>query len=161
MALLTHPRDLVEQQARRLQPQLHVHDAVRDGLELADRFPELLALRRIRDRGFELVLHRADLAGEDAAAFQLQAALRDADTGLLGSEPVPFRHKTVLEDEIAHRHRAQSHLVAVRRNAEALGVAVDDECSDAPFAECGIDGCQNQRDVGDRAEGDESLLPQC
>src|SRR5262245_56005521 len=67
----------IDHQSAGLQPEAHVDDPVRDGLELADRLAELLPRPRVLDAALELALHGAQGTGEDGAPLELHGGVED------------------------------------------------------------------------------------
>jgi hypothetical protein len=59
--------DPPHERAGRVESKLHIHDAVGDRLERADRTTELRATLHERDRVVQLPLHAADVHREDRA----------------------------------------------------------------------------------------------
>src|SRR5216684_6218349 len=76
-SLALEPRRLVQQQPSGLEPHFHVGNPVGDGGVFSNWLPELLALARILDAGFNQSLHHAEMAGQDAGALPLHRVSED------------------------------------------------------------------------------------
>ena len=156
--VLEAPGGAVGEQPRRLELHLHVGDAVRDRLELADRLAELRARARVGDRRLQQPLHRADVAREQADPLPVHGRGEHGGPGPDAAEHRLGRNVEIVEDELADRRGAQAHLLELRAGGEARRAALHEERRHAAvIALLGIGHREHDHDVGDRAVRDERL----
>src|SRR5437588_11217901 len=130
---------------------------MRNRLERANRLPELPALARIFETAFELPLHGPHHARQDAASLPQHGGVEQRHPSAGLAQKLVAGDETVLEEELAHRRRTQSHLRERCTDAEAYGVSLDEECAESRESTCAIRRGKDEEEVALGCVGYERL----
>src|SRR5687768_3158598 len=130
-ALVQPPRRVADHETRRMDLDRGVREHPLDRLVRREGAPELRPALRMRDPELEEVRARADGARRERDASDLERAERRPKARADLAEDVLGRHLAVLEDQLARRRPAETHLLVDATDAEAGRSLLDDERADA------------------------------
>ena len=137
--------------------ELHLGDAVRNGLERTDRLAELGPASCPIDAAIEHPLHRPELSGVEEGPLGLDGGREDRATGADGAEHRGLVHDASVEVDAGEGATVQTALRLDRPDHEPGRVDGDEEGGDAPPSQGGVGGGEHDHDVGDRRECDPGL----
>ena len=136
----------------------HLGERELDGLEIRDRFAELLALLGIGGGVRPCALGEAEHLRADADAAFVEGLDGDlvAFAGL--AEHVLGRDVAILEDDLAGRGGANAELVFFLADGKSDGVFFDEEGGDAFVSGRGVEGREDDEHASFAGVGDPQLL---
>src|SRR4029079_6701396 len=131
----------------------HVGELPLDHPEARDRLAELSAVARVVERDRETLLGRADRAGTELEAADVEDVERDLVALADLAEDGVGGHLDVLEDQLARRRAADAELLLLRPGRKPLRRLLDDERGEV----LAVDLREDREDVREAGIRDELL----
>src|ERR687889_755351 len=153
-----HPRGLVDEEAGRPYPRLHVGQLERYGLVLGDGLTERGALGGVARGVTERGLGDADGLGCYPDPPRIQRAERDPEPLTFLTEKVSLGNEHLVEEHVVCGGGDNTHLLPVRPEGDAFRLQVDEEGRD-PLAVSALHAGEEDSGPGDPPVGDPLLVP--
>ena len=147
----------VREKAGGVQRDRHPAQLLLDELEVAERLPELAALRRVPERLGERARSHAARRGGDGRPEPVQRHHPELEAPALRAHPLLRRDGALLESDLAEGVGLAQHLRP--DEAEPFGAGRHEEAGDPAAPGGRIRGREHRIDVGDAGVGDERLAP--